>query len=1298
MITEEVEIKELQARLSYWVVQIRMNNGNYLYDGNKLAESLVLKLLNLLYDLNLKDINEEKANAPGIDLGDKAAGVAFQVSSRTDANKVIDTLRKANTYKFAADYPNGIRFFVLSDGGKFEFKKIKPADILSTFDEKRDLVYLEDVAKRIKTIYETDEIKFRAIKELLEKEIRYPEQDPSSIQSQIATMMALVKSQMQQEAEKAAVRPFSVDEAFDADLSIPHVSLISQRSATVGELLAGYESQPLLWLYGGIGTGKSGLAFLIAKHFDPSAVWIDLRDQPAEEAVTKTVSLLCANFTIEQQKSLKATVELLASRLPKNGLLIINDLPSLAGKERVRQQLELFLQTFLNAGIRVLVTSNFAPFAGLQALLSARLRAMITPAFSKEETAEVLQFYGASEDFITENCALVTTITDGHALLVHTAARYLAEHRWNMSDEVFTALFKNNFGQEYTAEVYARILDSTQDEETKLLLYRMGLIMGAFTDREITLVGNVVPTINQTHERAQRLKGTWIQELEKGRYQLSPLIKRLDHNLPPEVQNSLSEALGDDILKKGKISQLEAGDTLLYYLKAKAYVKLSWALLRVLEESLKNTSLFFDWGFDWYWYRTPLPNEIPALLRAMIRSFHLQLSTGRQEETAFLAADLEDILKTEEVGLIARGFSELMISHVYLKTDPVKSLRYFLMARKSMTALDEQIPGSGVEPIFQEDLLWTSFYSLRTRQQFEEWFELFKTIRNELNTEDIEVLAPYVVAGHSLVRLTVLQEGETPEQALDTLRSIHQHALGIGLPLIAVYALRYSISIHGIYQQNAAIPEQYIADNTDLLASKPIYNYLIREEYGRQLYFAGEKEAAFQQLSEVIEVPIPKPFIEGVDGFRVYAQLLGEQNPKAAHQFSEKALDKVLNDPTHDETFRIKILAEAGISSWLIGRKQEALCRLADANERLLKCYSETEEHQATLIRLAHVANYIRGELIEGKAPQKTADGGKYAEPVRGLFFFDYTELLKGGFYFPERKFMSTVVFEEVFEFFNDYAQARKWALLGIEHSLSLPNSQYFPILLKALGYLIIDRHYTKTVNLYLYVEGLLDKIREQSRQGNDVGVFEHVKHLLASGENDAFFYQQVVIPITVTIAHDILSGKLPEEEYKETIECLFEILRPAVKDGDSLRFAHEVYQTVLVNRISDNNLDGFLSTYTGPYHSQVTTIAYLLQGLFTDAVTAARHQLSIALTLDFFQKLLPPFYRFELVSFLDAFWVKKFDQYPRQVKSISFWHEKSLPHMRKAATEDKLRKLFQTVVHHLEVQLSQSLEEWIYR
>ena len=70
-----------------------------------MLEDFFKEVLNLVYRLNLQNLNKDRMNEPGLDLGDKAPGarIAYQVTSQATAKKVNETLKKITSVQ-AGDY------------------------------------------------------------------------------------------------------------------------------------------------------------------------------------------------------------------------------------------------------------------------------------------------------------------------------------------------------------------------------------------------------------------------------------------------------------------------------------------------------------------------------------------------------------------------------------------------------------------------------------------------------------------------------------------------------------------------------------------------------------------------------------------------------------------------------------------------------------------------------------------------------------------------------------------------------------------------------------------------------------------------------------------------------------------------------------------------------------------------------------------------------------------------------------------------------------------------------------------
>jgi hypothetical protein len=156
--------------ISWWITTIKSNNAVGFSDINRVAEGVALKLLNEIYGYQLENLNYEKSNYPGIDLGDKKNKIAFQITSRKDIQKIKDNLRK-----FARGsnetYNNGIYFLILNHEKKPQLSKEKYKKIYSDFDPDQHILNGTDLVREIRQTYDEDRQRLQRIKEILEFEI-----------------------------------------------------------------------------------------------------------------------------------------------------------------------------------------------------------------------------------------------------------------------------------------------------------------------------------------------------------------------------------------------------------------------------------------------------------------------------------------------------------------------------------------------------------------------------------------------------------------------------------------------------------------------------------------------------------------------------------------------------------------------------------------------------------------------------------------------------------------------------------------------------------------------------------------------------------------------------------------------------------------------------------------------------------------------------------------------------------------------------------------------------------------------
>lgn len=108
------ELKNIEKCLAYIVANVSMSNSIGKTDINVELERFVKRLLNLYYGLNFELASGISSTYPAIDLIDRDARVACQVTSTNSVKKLKDTMRNFDRLEMSKDFDE-LKFFILSD-------------------------------------------------------------------------------------------------------------------------------------------------------------------------------------------------------------------------------------------------------------------------------------------------------------------------------------------------------------------------------------------------------------------------------------------------------------------------------------------------------------------------------------------------------------------------------------------------------------------------------------------------------------------------------------------------------------------------------------------------------------------------------------------------------------------------------------------------------------------------------------------------------------------------------------------------------------------------------------------------------------------------------------------------------------------------------------------------------------------------------------------------------------------------------------------------------------------------------
>ena len=116
-IQREEILKKIAERFATFSNVVTIQNREGYTDINKSSERLFIDILNLIYRIKLRDMNEIQNNYPAIDLGDYSSGICVQVTSESNNAKFRRTVKKFKEKKLNNQFSKLI-FLIISNTKK----------------------------------------------------------------------------------------------------------------------------------------------------------------------------------------------------------------------------------------------------------------------------------------------------------------------------------------------------------------------------------------------------------------------------------------------------------------------------------------------------------------------------------------------------------------------------------------------------------------------------------------------------------------------------------------------------------------------------------------------------------------------------------------------------------------------------------------------------------------------------------------------------------------------------------------------------------------------------------------------------------------------------------------------------------------------------------------------------------------------------------------------------------------------------------------------------------------------------
>lgn len=146
MIKEKGRMEKINRHLISLITYVKLENKNGMFDINKYCEDFFCDLVNIIYDVELQNLNRIKVNHPAVDLGDPKKRVAYQVTSEYSLGKIKETVGKFIEHELYIEYD---KLFILILGDKKTSQTKIDTQGKFEFSIKDNVFYLTDISAQI---------------------------------------------------------------------------------------------------------------------------------------------------------------------------------------------------------------------------------------------------------------------------------------------------------------------------------------------------------------------------------------------------------------------------------------------------------------------------------------------------------------------------------------------------------------------------------------------------------------------------------------------------------------------------------------------------------------------------------------------------------------------------------------------------------------------------------------------------------------------------------------------------------------------------------------------------------------------------------------------------------------------------------------------------------------------------------------------------------------------------------------------------------------------------------------------
>ncbi|RAS82339.1 hypothetical protein [Priestia endophytica] len=765
----------------------------------------------------------------------------------------------------------------------------------------------------------------------------------------------------------------------------------------------------LTWLhiYGDVLTGKTHYLYLLAEKLKASnTIWFKCKNLNTEQ-VNMTIKLTLAESTKTNLTNEREWFDKVISRLEKETVLIIDDIPSVQHNEILFDNLSLLYSSCEKYGVKIISSGSVRLRQSLTKLFKRDgFKSIQIQPFINEDIIELIQLKNKELKNVPNYASWIGAVTKYNPSLVIACVDYIDSKKWQFTSEVVNNVNNGFYSLELSSEVRDLLLEDIKDENAKELLYRLSIINNEFDNRYIDEISSVSPEITYPYDKVHLLEGYWLQRTRQG-YRTSPFIDKIgEKNLPSGTVKRVHLCIAEVIEKSKVLSPSEFVKLFTHLVLAEKLDNAAYVLSSALNE-LNNSEIDKDyWLITSLWSKTSLSKDISIELRVYLRVKQIIAHLKFQKDVKYLLKDLDILmgeLSANNEKKVFVNIAYLMLSIESLDYDINLSLIWLGQAFASKTAKDSLIDEKLIEKVYNENekieifrgsiepLIW--LYPAKIQgdiNQVEKFLNIIDNMSKEQVKRAFEDDLSYE-GSMFLVESIWLEEARLDiskrdwDRCISALHKVKECAENNGNPILYACAIRGLIIV--MFEFLNKKEEAVVLYNSSLSFNHNNDSlFLLHSIMGKQYAYIKENEKAMTYFSLAIEQKSQNYLFELVDTLVFAAKCVSGKNNSETATYLENAIQINNGIEVNSEILKAKLLGELGIHYFIEGAYTDSYNYFENSLRALQEAEENSNIRESTIVALSHTLGYITTVIKTGIAPQDLGEE-TYTKPYIGMIW-----------------------------------------------------------------------------------------------------------------------------------------------------------------------------------------------------------------------------------------------------------------------------------------------------------------------